>query len=88
MEERAGKARIQYFFNLNCKSEYVMYPVELVLCEVKYVGKPKMACNVIFFLYLVFFSEIFLTHRTSEQGGGFLFNSSLLLPPALQTLRN
>ena len=55
MEQRAGKARIQYFFNLNCKSEYVMYPVELVLCEVKYVGKPKMACNVIFFFLSGFF---------------------------------
>ena len=35
IEEPADKANIQYFFHLNCKSEYIMYPVEWVLCEIK-----------------------------------------------------
>ena len=38
-----------------------------------------------FFFYLGFLSRIFTIHRTAGEGGGYLFNSSLPLPPASQT---
>ena len=48
--------------------------------------------NIIYFrigtiFYLVFFSRTFTIHRTIGEGGGYHFNLSLPLPPALQTLR-
>ena len=36
----------------------------------------------VFFFFLVFFSRTFTIHRTAGKGKGYLFNSSLLLPPA------
>ena len=42
---------------------------------------------VSFFFYLGFLSRILTNHRTAGEGGGHLFNSSLPLPPASQTLR-
>ena len=41
-----------------------------------------------FFLYLAFLSRTFTIHKTAGEGGGYLFNSSLPLPPASQTLRH
>ena len=41
-----------------------------------------------FFFYLAFLSEPFTNHRNSGEGGRNLINSSLPLPPALQTLRH
>ena len=41
-----------------------------------------------FFFYLGFLSRSFTIHRTVGEGGGYLFNSSLPLPPASQTLRH
>ena len=41
-----------------------------------------------FFPYLGFLSRTFTIHRTAGEGGGYLFNSSLPLPPASQTLRH
>ena len=41
-----------------------------------------------FFFYLDFLSRTFTIHRTAGEGGGYLFNSSLPLPPASQTLRH
>ena len=44
---------------------------------------------LLFFLfYLGFLSRTFTNHRTAGEGGGHFFNSSLPLPPALQTLRH
>ena len=43
---------------------------------------------MIFFFYLSFLSRTFTIHRTAGKGGGYLFNSSLPLPPASQTLRH
>ena len=40
-----------------------------------------------FFFYLGFLSRTFTIHRTAGEGG-YLFNFSLLLPPASQTLRH
>ena len=42
----------------------------------------------IFFFYVGFLSQIFTNHRTAWEGGGHLFNSSLLLLPDSQTLRH
>ena len=41
-----------------------------------------------FFFYLGFLSGTFTIHRTAGERGGHLFNSSLPLPPASQTLRH
>ena len=41
-----------------------------------------------FFLYLGFLSRTFTIHGTAGEGGGYLFNSSLPLPPASQALRH
>ena len=41
-----------------------------------------------FFFYRGFLSRTFTIHRTAGEGGGYLFNSSLPLPPASQTLRH
>ena len=41
-----------------------------------------------FFFYWGFISRPFTNHRTAGEGGGHFFNSSLPIPPALQTLRN
>ena len=43
---------------------------------------------VVFFLYLGFLSRTFMIHGTAGEQGGYLFNSSLPLPPASQTLRH
>ena len=42
----------------------------------------------IFFFYLGFLSRTFTIHGTAGEGGGYLFSSSLSLPPASQTLRH
>ena len=41
-----------------------------------------------FFFYLGFLSQTFTNHRSAGERGGHFFNSSLLLPPASQTLRH
>ena len=41
-----------------------------------------------FFFYLGFLSRTFTIHGTAGEGGGYLFNSSLPLPPASQALRH
>ena len=41
-----------------------------------------------FLFYLGFLSRTFTIHGTAGEGGGYLFNSSLPLPPASQTLRH
>ena len=40
----------------------------------------------IFFFYLGFLSRTLTIHRTAGEGEGLFFNSSLPLPPALQTM--
>ena len=44
--------------------------------------------STVCFFYLGFLSRTFTVHRTAGEGGGHLFNSSLPLPPASQTLRH
>ena len=52
----------------------------------KYLVTPDL--NRYFFVYLGFLSQTFTIHRTAREGGGYLFNSSLPLPPASQTHRH
>ena len=40
------KQTLHIFFHLNCKSEYVGYLMECILCKMKYVGKAKTAFNL------------------------------------------
>ena len=51
----------------------------------------KLTCAFLFFLffffYLGFLSRTFTIHRTVGEGGRYVFNSSLPLPPISQTLR-
>ena len=42
----------------------------------------------IFFFYLGFLSQTFTIHGTAGEGGGYLFNPPLPLPPASQALRH
>ena len=40
------KRTFSIFFNLNCKSEYVIYLMEWILCKMQYVGKAEIAFNL------------------------------------------
>ena len=53
----------------------------------KIVNWQKYCTNNIFF-YLGFLSRTFTIHRTAGEGGGYLFKSSLPLPPTSRTLRH
>ena len=44
--------------------------------------------TIFFFFCLGFLSRTFTIHGTAGEEGGYLFNSSLPLPPASQTLRH
>ena len=67
-----------------------LYPSESNACKLSGNAKlhqlPTLG-TVDCFFYLGFLSLAFTIHRTVGEGGGYLFNSSLLLPPASQTLR-
>ena len=34
------------FFNLNCKSEYIIYLIKCILCKIQYVGKAQTVFNL------------------------------------------
>ena len=54
---------------------------------IKQAGKSSCMVVVVFFLfYLGFLSQSFPIHRTAGEGGGYLFNSFLPLPPVSQIL--
>ena len=40
------KRTFNIFFNFNCKSEYVIYLMECILCKKRYVGKGERAFNL------------------------------------------
>ena len=42
----------------------------------------------VFFFYQSFFFTNIMIHRVTGEGGGYLINSSLPLPPVLQTIRH
>ena len=49
--------------------------------------KLKLLFFYLFFYLFFFLSRTFKIHRTAGEGGGYLVNSSLPLPPTSQTLR-
>ena len=51
-------------------------------------GKLYILLHIYLFFCLGFLSQTFTNHRTAGEGGEHFFNSSLLLPPASQTLRH
>ena len=51
-------------------------------------GEERPHYLFIFFFYLGFLLHTFTIHRTAGERGGYLFNSSLPLPSASQTLRH
>ena len=57
------------------------YSCELLLKKVQLV----VFCH--FFFDMGFLSRTFMIHMTAGERGGYLFNSFLLRPPVLQTLR-
>ena len=54
----------------------------------KYSDMFRHIDGYIYFFHLGFLSQTFMTHRTAGKGPGYLFNSSLPLPPTSQTLRH
>ena len=63
----------------------------LVISETKLdesFSNSQLKLDGYFFFYLGFLSRTFTIHRTAGEGGGYLFNSSLPLAPASQTLRH
>ena len=60
---------------------------KFLLCIIDIYSKYAWVFFVVFFL-LGFFSRTFTIHGTAGEGGGYLFNSSLPLPPTSQTLRH
>ena len=69
--------------NLN----YTLIPL-VYLCDSMWCIGHWAGALIYFFFYLGFLSCTFMIHRTAGEGGGYLFNSSLPLLPASQTLRH
>ena len=59
-----------------------------ILCMI--FQEKSFSCYILFFFffYLGLLSRTFTIHGTAGEGGGYLFNSSLPLPPASQRLRH
>ena len=61
--------------------------VESLIKLITLFSSKYFVTNFFFFFYLGFLSRTFTIHETAGEGGGYLFNSSLPLRPASQTLR-
>ena len=64
------------------KLDLYQYSFEFILLPQSFSFVPFV------FSIWVFLSRTLTNHRTAGGGGGYFFNSSLSLPPALQTLRH
>ena len=64
------------------------YNIDKSYLEKKIPDTSGLVKKIFFFFYLGFLSRTFTIHGTAGEGGGYLFNSSLPLPPASQTLRH
>ena len=65
-----------------------IYPLK-ISSSLFYVNVPKLdPWEQTIFFYLGFLSRTFTIHGTAGEGEGYLFNSSLPLPPASQILRH
>ena len=74
----------QFWHQTNVKSCH-LYSAEKAKGSFKLALEKKVEC--FFFFYLGFLSRTFTIHRTAGEGGGYLFNSSLPLPPTSETLK-
>ena len=58
----------------------------------KFLRTPFFVEHLLFFLFLFFYlgflSQPFTNHRTTREGSGHFFNSSLLIPPTSRTLKH
>ena len=54
----------------------------------RFITLTNLSFFIFFFFYLGFLSQTFTIHGTAGEGGGYLFNSSLPLPPASRALRH
>ena len=82
--------------NITCKTQsfyilltFLLITITLIVVSIycyliKYRVKQKHLLP--FFFYLGFLLRTFVNHRTAGEGGGHLFNSSLPVPPASDTL--
>ena len=82
--------------NITCKTQsfyilltFLLITITLIVVSIycyliKYRVKQKHLLP--FFFYLGFLLWTFVNHRTAGEGGGHLFNSSLPVPPASDTL--
>ena len=72
------------------------YSIREVISQLLKRGEPTMHYLLfahsfsffLFFFYQGFLSRPFTNYRTTGEGGGHFFNSSLTLPPASQTFRH
>ena len=60
----------------------------VIFIPVKVMQPQPFLFVCLFFFYLDFLSRTFTNHWNAREVGGHLFNSSLPLPPASQTLRH
>ena len=73
-------------FDRQCKSISIIL---LIIHDRISINNIQHANRGVFFIYLGFLSRTFTIHRTAAQDNrGYLFNSSLPLRPASQTLRH
>ena len=91
--------KIEYFAGTNFR-DFGQKPRKLILAKISTTKVLLRYCKEIatllfwviwaclFFFYLGFVSLTFTNHRTAREGGGHSINSSLPLPPALQTFRH
>ena len=63
----------------------LMTPGYCLQCQKYSIEGNRKIFHMEFFFYSGFLSWTFMIHRIEGKGGGYFFNSSLPLPPALQT---
>ena len=68
--------------------DFLLLSFRLLACQSNSILTSKDRHTLVIFFYVGFLSPIFPIHRTAGEGGGYLFNFSLPLPPASETLRH
>ena len=68
-----------------CKNKMNLYKLNFLASRVMPFLKIPISAFLSFCFYLGFLSHTLTIHRTAGEGGGYLCNSSLPLPPASQT---
>ena len=76
--------QIKYVWMMKFKSTFQL----IVIVQSFDTMSPQRQTLKKLFFFLGFLSQILTIHRTAGEGGGYIFNSSLPLPPTSQTLRH